>query len=314
MRSQVMLLVGAFLVAGCAGQGSSPSTTQSAPTDKPAGQSSTEAAPASTSKPTPAPEGSLKPAPQLPPSAADKAQAQELALHAAKLLDEGHESEARAELQKALTLDHDNVLAKSLMYQITTDPMTALGTKSFKYTVRPGDTLSKIADVYLKDQYKFYILARYNNINPPRSLGAGQVIQIPGTASAPPPPPPPPPVPVGVETAKPGPYQEGLQAQRDGDRDRAYDLFMQAAKADPKDQRARSAADQLRPDLVAMHERKAREAFRKQDLTTAIKEWDRVLELDPNNATARLERSRTDDLKRQYDLLPSSNKSHPSSN
>lgn len=221
-------------------------------------------------------------------------------MHAAKLLDEGHESEAKAELQKALTVDHDNALAKNLMPQITADPVATLGTKSFKYTVRPGDTLSKIADVYLKDQYKFYILARYNNINPPRSLGAGQVIQIPGTASPPPIPPTQPPVPVGTESARATAaerlYQDGLQAQRDGDKDRAYDLFMQASKADPKDQRGRTAADQLRPDLVAMHDRKAREAYRRQDLATTIKEWDRVLELDPNNATARLERRRAEEL------------------
>src|SRR5262249_51704323 len=175
-----------------------------------------------------------------------------------------HESEARAELQKAQTVDHDNALAKNLMSQITAaDPVAVLGTTSFKYTVRPGDTLSKIADVYLKDQYKFYILARYNNINTPRSLGAGQVIRIPGTASAPPPPQPPPPVEQPRSGIAERLYQEGLQAMREGDKDRAYDLFMQASKADPKDQRPRSAADQLRQELVAMHERKAREAFRK---------------------------------------------------
>ena len=312
MRFQVILLVGAILVAGCAGQGSSPSTTSSAPVPNGTAPSGTESTSPPPPKPPPPPDGGPK---QLaPPTAAEKAQAQELALHAAKLLDEGHESEARAELQKAQTLDHDNALAKNLMSQITAaDPVAVLGTTSFKYTVRPGDTLSKIADVYLKDQYKFYILARYNNINTPRSLGAGQVIRIPGTAPPPtsqPPPPPEPPRAAASERL----YQDGLQAQREGDKDRAYDLFIQASKADPKDQRPRSAADQLRPELVAMHDRKAREASRRQDLRGAIKEWDRVLDVDPNNATARLERARTDDLKRQYDLLPSSNKSQPSSN
>jgi LysM repeat protein len=302
MRSQVILLVGAVLVAGCAGQGSSPSTTQSTPAAEKAGQPTTEpASPGAQKSPQAPTDTGPRQAPPLPPSAPEKAQAQELALHAAKLLDEGRESEARAELQKAQALDHENALAKNLMFQITApDPVAVLGTKSFKYTVRPGDTLSKIADVYLKDQYKFYILARYNNINPPRSLGAGQVIQIPGTASIPPSPAPAPPLPVGADATKAGAserlYQEGQQAQRDGDKDRAYDLFMQAAKADPKDQRARSAADQLRPDLVAMHDRKAREAYRRQDLATSIKEWDRVLDLDPNNSTARLERRRAEEL------------------
>jgi len=303
MRFQVILLVGAILVAGCAGQGSSPSTTSSAPVPNGTAPSGTESTSPPPPKPPPPPDGGPK---QLaPPTAAEKAQAQELALHAAKLLDEGHESEARAELQKAQTLDHDNALAKNLMSQITAaDPVAVLGTTSFKYTVRPGDTLSKIADVYLKDQYKFYILARYNNINTPRSLGAGQVIRIPGTASAPPPPQPPPPVEQPRSGIAERLYQEGLQAMREGDKDRAYDLFMQASKADPKDQRPRSAADQLRQELVAMHERKAREAFRKQDLTTAIKEWDRVLEIDPNNTTGRLERARADALNKQLESYP----------
>ena len=309
MRSQVVLLIGAVLVAGCAGHGSSPPTTQPAPAGEKAGQSTTEAASPPTQKPPPQipAEAGSKQAPPLPPSAAEKAQAQELALHAAKLLDEGHESEASAELQKALALDHDNALAKNLMSQITADPVTALGTKSFKYTVRPGDTLSKIADAYLKDQYKFYILARYNNISPPRSLGAGQVIQIPGSASAASAPLPAPPPAAGVadqpKASSERLYQEGQQAQRDGDKDRAYDLFMQAAKADPKDQRARSAADQLRPDLVAVHDRKAREAYRRQDLATTIKEWDRVLDLDPNNSTARLERRRAEELAKNLERV-----------
>ena len=218
-----------------------------------------------------------------------------MALRAVNLLDEGREGEAKAELQKALTLDRNNALAESLMNQITADPGTTLGAKSFKYTVRQGDTLSKIAEAFLKDQYKFYILARYNNISVPRSLRLGQVIQVPGAAPAvqavPPVPEPAPKTSSGERL-----YQEGQQAARDGDKDKAYDFYMQAAKADPRDQRARAAADQLRPELVASHDRKAREAYRRQDLNTTIKEWDRVLELDPNNGTARLERRRAEEL------------------
>jgi len=295
MQSRILLLIGAILVAGCAGPGSTP------PAEK-TGQPATEPASASTQTPPPATEGGSKQSAPLAPSAAEKAQAQELALHAVTLLDEGHESEATAELQRALGLDHENALAKSLMYQITADPVTALGTKSFKYTVRPGDTLSRIAEAYLKDQYKFYILARYNNINPPRSLGAGQVIQIPGTATVPSAPAPTPPQPPTGASQRL--YQEGQQAARDGDKDKAYDLYIQAAKADPKDQRARSAADQLRPDLVAMHDRKAREAYRRQDLASTIKEWDRVLDLDPNNSTARLERRRAEELAEHLKAVP----------
>ena len=300
MRSLVILLVSAGLLAACAtpSKAPPPSPQPTQPPAPPSQQPSPSAAEAAAQPPSPATPAA--------PSAADKAQAQELALHAVTLLDEGREAEAKAELVKALSLDHNNVLADSLMNQITADPTGMLGAKSFRYTARPGDTLSKIAEVFLKDQYKFYILARYNNIAVPRSLRAGQVIRVPGTepsAHA---------VPLtaiekgesvgsGKSAQAEHLYQDGQQAVRDGDKDKAYDLFMQALRLEPKDQRPRAAAEQLKPELIALHDRKAREAFRRQDLDTTIKEWDRVLELDPNNETARLERQRAEELKKHLE-------------
>jgi DNA-binding SARP family transcriptional activator len=76
---------------------------------------------------------------------------------------------------------------------------------------------------------------------------------------------------------------------------------MQASKLDPKDQRPRAEVEKLKPELIAAHDRKAREAFRRQDLNASIKEWDRVLELDPNNETARLERQRVEELKKHLE-------------
>jgi lipoprotein NlpI len=78
-----------------------------------------------------------------------------------------------------------------------------------------------------------------------------------------------------------------------GDKDGAYDLFAQAARLDPK---YRADADRLRPDLVSLHDRKAREAYKRQELDLSIREWNRVLELDPSNEIARLERQRAVDL------------------
>ena len=45
--------------------------------------------------------------------------------------------------------------------------------------------------------------------------------------------------------------------------------------------------------------RAAQAAFRRQDLATAIKEWGRVLELDPNNELARARRQEAIDLERR---------------
>ncbi len=194
------------------------------------------------------------------------------------------------------------------MSTITDDP-SKLGTKSFPYKVQPGDKLSKISELYLKDQYKFYLLARYNNISVPRSLKAGQVIKIPGTppvlplTSAPAPtrdhPPPKPPLP--SDSTRSTQYQEGVQLLATGEKDRAYDLFLVAWKSDAGNQQARAQVESLRPELVQLHDRRAREAFRKQDLDTSIKEWDRVLQLDPGNETARLERQRSIELKKHFE-------------
>jgi tetratricopeptide (TPR) repeat protein len=305
MKSLFVVLISATLLAACATSSKAPPPSPE-PTHAPASPVQ-PASPASVAPPgaVPTPAGP-SPAGPSPASAADKAQAQKLALHAVNLLNEGREEEARAELNKALSLDHDNVLAASLMTQITADPAEMLGVKSFRYTVKPGDTLSKIAEAFLKDQYKFYILARYNNIAAPRNLRLGQVIRVPGIE----------PSLQAVTTAATDKgdnvgagksaqverlYQAGQQAVRDGDKDKAYDLFMQAVRLEPKDQRARTVAEQLKPELIAQHDRKAREAFRRQDLSTSIKEWDKVLQLDPNNETARLERQRAKELEKHLE-------------
>jgi LysM repeat protein len=304
MRSLFISFVSAIILAACAGPPKQPTAGQD--TTRPGEQSESKSTgpepgkvPDSSSK-----TGATEPKPACP---ADKAQAQDIAQHTAvNLLDEGREAEAKVELLKALCMDRNNALAASLMNQITADPVAAFAEKyngkSFKYSVKAGDTLSKIAAAYLGDPYQFYILARYNGIAVPKSVHAGQVIKVPGvpgTASpavaAPPPPPPPPP---GGPAQSERLYQAGQQALIVGEKDKGYDLFMQASKLDPKDQRPRAEAEKLKPELIAAHDRKAREAFRRQDLNASIKEWDRVLELDPTNETARLERQRVEELKK----------------
>ncbi len=55
----------------------------------------------------------------------------------------------------------------------------------FRYTVQRDDSLSKIAQQYLGDRFRFHILAKYNDISNPSKLAAGQVIKIPGRAPPP---------------------------------------------------------------------------------------------------------------------------------
>jgi tetratricopeptide (TPR) repeat protein len=195
-----------------------------------------------------------------------------------ELLEQGQEEQAAAELQRVLRQEPNHKLASSLMRQIREDPQAQFGREFFNYRVVPGETLSRIAGRYLGDIYLFYGLARYNGIKVPRQLHGGQQIKIPGKAGAPPPappppapsPPPPPPPPPAPPPPAPPPTP---------------------APPPPPDPEAEKNA------AIARHTREARAAYARQDLDGCIAAWDRVLALDPNNGTAKLERQRAIDLK-----------------
>ena len=67
-----------------------------------------------------------------------------------------------------------------LIQQLDADPVDSLGARHYVYTVKPGETLSRIAEERLGDGMKFVILARYNGIAVPATVVAGQRIKIPG--------------------------------------------------------------------------------------------------------------------------------------
>lgn len=90
-------------------------------------------------------------------------------------------------------------------------------------------------------------------------------------------------------------------AEKAGNLDRAYAEYLRAAGLDQP--AAAGKAEQLRKQLVSQHTLKARSAFARQDLDGAIKAWDRVLELDTSNNTARLERQKTLELRERAKKL-----------
>lgn len=270
----------------------------------------------------------LPPPPPPPPTAAQQQQAQKIAQGAIELLEVGNEEQARSELQSALSLDPNNKLAQNLTRQMTEDPMAALGRESFPYTVRSGDTLSRIAGTYLGDIYAFHILARYNGIKVPRQVAAGQTIRIPGKAPAnvaqpprePAPPraaerkpepapaaapvvaaPPPPPAPAEPSPAEVA-YRSGDAAYKAGMYEKALADYKRASSLGHPQGAAQ--ADVTAKRLVDIHSRNAHAAMARQDLDGAIRSWDRVLEIDPNNETARLEKQKALRLKDKIKALP----------
>lgn len=253
-------------------------------------------------KPAPVPEG---PAPGSP---AARTQSQQLLRQAAESLNDGNEDKARVEVAEALRLDPDNKLGQCLNRGITADPEQALGRQSTNYTVRPGETLGRIAQRALGDSCEFYLLARYNKIRVPKQLAGGQVIRVPGRValSAPEPAaakPEPTPAPAAAkpepapEVATPAPaVAPAAPAPVPAPTPAAI-----SAPAEPPP-KPRPSPQEIRAQ-VDRHHRTAQAAFRRQDLTTAIREWDKVLALDPTNDLARARREEAIELDRRIKQL-----------
>jgi Amt family ammonium transporter len=136
---------------------------------------------------TPAPTGSLA-APALRGATVGLSPGERLNL-AVELLKHDHKDQARIELQ-ALTsaAPHDSAGAR-LLRELDEDPQAALGQQHFNYTVRAGDTFESLAERFLGDRLRFYLLARYNGVDTPADIAVGQILMIPGAPhrSAPPP-------------------------------------------------------------------------------------------------------------------------------
>jgi len=300
---RAMAAVAVLAVAACA-----------APPEKPAASSAEPAstAPAATSAPTGAPpaQGTAAVPPAAPAPidpAIAKPQAAKLALEAVDQLQNGDEAAARTTLDRALALDPANDLAKKLAEQIRADAQKELGAVFFRYTVQRDDTLSKLAQQHLGDRYRFYILAKYNEIANPSRLAAGQVIKIPGReppmVAKPEPPAAPPPK---VAEPEPKPRDEfvdvlakGSELEKSGNLEGAYAHYADAAQRNPGNGEIGKRRDAVKVRLVGVYDREATQAFQRQNLDLAISKWDRILEIDPQNRKARLERERALDLKRR---------------
>lgn len=68
---------------------------------------------------------------------------------------------------------------------IRRDPKELLGPVSYPYTVRSGESFEEIAARLLGNRLKAYQLARYNGLDNPSKLAAGQTIQVPGSPPQP---------------------------------------------------------------------------------------------------------------------------------
>ncbi|MGB3626519.1 MAG: LysM peptidoglycan-binding domain-containing protein [Henriciella sp.] len=140
-------------------------------------------------KDTPGPAAVVAPLPpvEAPGAASADTAAQDLtrrqrAQLAIQLLDAGLEAEAEVEIDTILALNPENAVALKLREQIEADPETLLGESHTPYTVQPGETLSTLAKAHLGDALLFYALSRYNELEAPNKLMAGQTLKMPERA------------------------------------------------------------------------------------------------------------------------------------
>jgi hypothetical protein len=121
-------------------------------------------------------------------SGAEKADRIEHTREAIALLNAGEVAKGRAELMRALKAQPGDMIARSLLEQVDTDPRQLLGEEHYNYTVREGETFSILAQKYLGDPLLSYALARYNGLVPAAQLRPGQTILMPGKRKLPVPP------------------------------------------------------------------------------------------------------------------------------
>ncbi len=226
------------------------------------------------------PDTSNTPAQSTPES---KALAQKLAqVDALDLLQKGEEAEALKIIEKSLTLDPNNELAKKLIYQIGSNAQLELGSESFPYKVQPNDTLGKLAQRFLNDQYRFYILAKYNGMRVPNKLEVGQLIRIPGM-------PPKNLYPPKTEVSSKPTEPPKIEPEK-------TPVVTPPPPVIPKE------VDQAQQQaLIKQLSREAEAAFRRQQLDIAIQKWNKVLAIAPDNLQAKQKRNHAQQLKDKID-------------
>jgi tetratricopeptide (TPR) repeat protein len=93
--------------------------------------------------------------------------------------------------------------------------------------------------------------------------------------------------------------QQGIEQQKAGNLEAAYATFSDAVKAEPGNRDAVQQRDAAKTALIRRYDREAAQAYQRQNLDLAIKKWDQILELDPGNQKAKLERERAVELKKK---------------
>jgi tetratricopeptide (TPR) repeat protein len=195
---------------------------------------------------------------------------------AMQFLQSGEPQRADEELHAYLKLVPDNKPAQSLVAQIEMPLGTIFPSDYFTVKLVKNDTLSSLAKAYLGDAQQFYALARYNNISVPALVREGQTIKIPKTDVA----------------------LAALAGKGFGEK-----VPQGLAPATPNATPVVAANETSSKPSAEQYYQDGLIAFQRQDLDSAISNWDKVLAIDPNYKDTQLNRAQALQLKKNLQEL-----------
>jgi len=186
-----------------------------------------------------------------------------------KLRENGNYNLARKEFLTALRLKPDYNDA----YKMLTDKTHVVTKKFIVHVVKPGESISKLAQMYYGDYRKFPVIAAFNGLGDAADVKAGQQIRIPSVDGL---------EPSAPDAMKSGEIKETFEIIEPSD-----DEFF--AFTEQKDQPLKDAKreKQEERDQVAGYRDYALELFQQKKYEEAAAELDKVLAAMPEDQTAR---------------------------
>lgn len=210
-----------------------------------------------------------------PDSALAQMEIKDILIEVRKLLNTGDADRARSNLEHAKGREPHNKDIDCLLKSITDDPVVSLGKDSEIYRVQNGDTLGSLAQRFLGNACRFWLLARYAEVKIPKDLAAGIALRIPRQKSAP------------VSVVK-EPKPPNIKSSSP-----VVDVVLDPPKL------TRAALKQRIETL----RREAENALRKDRLTEALYAWNALLELDPTDTDALVKRAHTLRLREKWEAI-----------